>query len=137
MAKTPGYRNRRPVYMVGGIVWAITTLTKPGNNQDFTKLTPADIDAFIAGLKKNPDTFLNPSLAHVKDTETRKWAEGQVTAVKDVFTPENMLSGAKLLKAVFTDMKIKEGYFARWGSWLAGKVYLQGSEAEEMAAKYN
>lgn len=137
MAKTPGYRNRRPVYLVGGIVWAITTLTKPGNSQDFVKLTPADIDAFMNGIKNDPDAFLNPSLAHVKDAETRKWAEGQVTAVKDVFTPENMLSGAKLLKTVFTDMKFKEGYFARWGSWLAGKVYLQGKEAEEMAAKYN
>jgi len=137
MSKTPGYRNRRPVYLVGGIVWAITTMTKPGNSQDFVKLTPGDIDAFTKGIKANPEVFLNPSLANVKDAETRKWAEGQVTAVKDVFTPENMLSGAKLLKAVFTDMKIKEGYFARWGSWLAGKVYLQGSEAEEMAAKYN
>lgn len=137
MSKNPGYRNRRPVYLVGGIVWALTTLTKPGNSQDFVKLTPADIDAFMNGIKNNPDAFLNPSLAHVKDAETRKWAEGQVTAVKDVFTPENMLSGAKLLKTVFTDMKIKEGYFARWGSWLAGKVYLQGKEAEEMAAKYN
>lgn len=138
MAKTPGYRNRRPVYLVGGIVWTIATLTKSGNSQDFVKLTPDDIDAFIKGIKTNPEVFLNPSLTHVKEAETRKWAEDQVTAVKDVFTPENMLSGAKLLKAVFTDMKIKEGYFARWGSWLAGKVYLQqGSEAEEMAAKYN
>ena len=80
---------------------------------------------------------LNPSLAHVKDADTRKWAEGQVTTVKDVFTPENLLAGAKLLKAVLTEMKVKEAHFARWGSWLAGKVYLQASQAEEMAAKYN
>lgn len=137
MAKTPGYRNRRPVYLVGGIVWAVATMTKPGNSEDFTKLTPADIDAFMAGINKNPEKFLSPSLAHVKDPENRKWAEGQITAVKDTFTPENMLSGAKLLKAIFSEMKIKEGYFARWGSWLVGKVYMQGNEAEEMAAKYN
>lgn len=137
MTKTPGYRNRRPVYLVGGIVWAVATFTKPGNNQDFTRLTPADVEVFIAGLSKKPDTFLNPSLAHVKDAQTRTWAEGQITAVKDVFTPENMMSGAKLLKAVLIEMKVKEAYFARWGSWLAGKVYLQGSQAEEMAANYN
>jgi len=136
MQKHPGYRNRRPVYLVGGIVWAVATLTKPGDHTDFTKITPANVDKFIAGLKNNPDAFLNPSLAHVKDAEKRKWAEGQINSVKDVFTPENMLSGAKLLKAVFSEMKIKEGYFARWGSWLAGKVYLQAYNAEEQAAKY-
>ena len=137
MAKNPGYRNRRPVYLVGGIVWAVATMTKPGNSDDFTKLSLADIHAFMVGIDKNPEKFLNPSLAHVKDPETRKWAEGQITAVKDTFTPENMLSGAKLLKAVFSEMKIKEGNFARWGSWLVGKVYMQGKEAEEIAAKYN
>jgi len=26
--------------------------------------------------------------------------------------------------------------YARWGSWLAGKVYLQAYDAEEQAAKY-
>lgn len=137
MANTPGYRNRRPVYLAGGIVWTVATLVKPGNNQDFASLTPTDVDAFITGLQKNPEATLNPSLTHVKNTETRKWAEDQITAVKDVFSPENMLSGAKLLKTVFTEMKIKEAYFARWGSWLAGKVYLQASQVEEMAAKYN
>ena len=135
MQKSPGFRNRRPVYLVGGIVWAIATMAKPGNYQDFTKLTPNDVDAFISGIKKNPDSYLNPSLTHIKDAETRKWAEGQINSVKDVFTPENMLSGAKLLKSIFTEMKIKEGYFARWGSWLAGKVYLQAYDAEEQAAK--
>ncbi len=135
MQKTPGYRNRRPVYLVGGIAWAIATMTKPGNYQDFAKLTPADVDAFIAGIKKNPDAYLNPPLTKIKDAETRKWAEAQINSVKDVFTPENMLSGAKLLKSIFTEMKIKEGYFARWGSWLAGKVYLQAYDAEEQAAK--
>lgn len=33
-------------------------------------------------------------------------------------------------------MKIKEAYFARWGSWLSGKIYLQAHDAEEQAAKY-
>ncbi|QXE89583.1 tetratricopeptide repeat protein [Geomonas subterranea] len=135
MQRRPGYRNRRPVYLVGGIVWAVATLTKPGDRKDFTKLTPADVDKVIAGLNKNPDALLNPSLSHIKDPEIKKWAESQINSVKDVFTPENMLSGAKLLKAVFTEMKIKEGYFARWGSWVAGKVYLQAYDAEEQAAK--
>lgn len=136
MQKRPGYRNRRPVYLVGGIVWAVATLTKPGDRKDFTKLTPVDVDKFIASLKKNPDAFLNPSLTNVTDPETKQWAESQINAVKDVFTPENMLSGAKLLRAVFAEMKIKEGYFARWGSWLAGKVYLQAYNAEEQASKF-
>lgn len=134
MQKRPGYRNRRPVYLAGGIVWAVATFTKPGNDQAFVKITPLDIDAFIAGVQKNPDVYLNPSLTKVKDAETRQWAEKQVQSVKDVFTPENLISGAKLLKAIYTEMKIKEGYFARWGSWLAGRVYLQAYEAEEEAA---
>lgn len=134
MQKHPGYRNRRPVYLAGGIAWAITTFVKPGNADDFPKITQLDVDKFIAGIKKTPDTYLNPSLAHVSNAETRQWAEKQVQSVKDVFTPENMLTGAKLLKSVMAEMKIKEAYFARWGSWLAGKVYLQAYEAEEQAA---
>jgi len=46
-------------------------------------------------------------------------------------------SGAKLLKVTFVEMKIKERYFARWESWLVGKVYLQAYEAEEQAAHYD
>jgi tetratricopeptide (TPR) repeat protein len=131
--KKPGFKNRRPVYLVGGIAWAIATLTQPGNQDGFMKLTLADIDGFIKHLEKNPDTIYNVNLDKIKNAEVKEWTTKQVNSVKDVFTTENLLAGAKLLKVVYTELKIKETKFARYGSWLWGFSALQGMYRDQMA----
>ncbi len=48
--KNPAYLNRQNVFLVGGIVWAITTLQKPGQVEEaYVKLSSSDIKKLHAG----------------------------------------------------------------------------------------
>ncbi len=131
--KKPGYKNRRPVYLVGGIAWAIATLTHPGNQEGFMKLSLTDIDGFIKKLEKNPDTIYTVNIDKIKSAEVKEWTNKQANSVKDVFTTENLLAGAKLLKGVYGELKIKEAKFSRYGSWLWGFSAMQGMYRDQMA----
>jgi len=131
--KKPGFKNRRPVYLVGGIAWSIATLTHPGNQDGFMKLTLADIDGFIKRLEKNPEAIYTVNIDKVKNAEVKEWTTKQVNSVKDVFTTENLLAGAKLLKGVYGELKIKDAKFARYGSWLWGFSAMQGMYRDQMA----
>jgi tetratricopeptide (TPR) repeat protein len=131
--KKPGFKNRRPVYLVGGIAWAIATLTHPGDQEGFMKLTLNDIDGFIKRLEKNPDAIYTVNLDRVKKAEVKEWTTKQVNSVKDVFTTENLLAGAKLLKGVYGELKIKDAKFSRYGSWLWGFSAMQGMYRDQMA----
>jgi tetratricopeptide (TPR) repeat protein len=131
--KKPGYKNRRPVYLVGGIAWSIATLTHPGNQDGFMNLTLSDIDGFIKRLEKNSDTIYTVNLDKIKNTEVKEWTSKQVISIKDVFSTENLLAGAKLLKSVYGELKIKEAIFSRYGSWLWGFSSMQGMYRDQMA----
>jgi hypothetical protein len=50
-----------------------------------------------------------------------------------VFTTENLLAGAKLLKGVYEELKIKEVSFSRYGSWLWGFSAMTGMYRDQMA----
>lgn len=131
--KKPGFKNRRPVYLVGGIAWAVSTLTHPGNQDGYMKLTLADIEGFIKRLEKNPDGIFTVNLDKIGNSEVKEWTQKQINSVKDVFTTENLLAGAKLLKGIYGELKLKEAKFSRYGSWLWGFSALQGLYRDQMA----
>jgi tetratricopeptide (TPR) repeat protein len=126
--KNPAYVNRKNVFLVGGIVWAITTLQKPSQIEDaYVKLTLADIKTFTQSLRQNPDKVLNPDLSKLKP-ELREKAKKQIDKVKDVFTVENLYSGSMLLETIGKTWGFdkKTLIFPRYGNWLVGYVVLRG-----------
>jgi len=126
--KNPAYVNRKNVFLVGGIVWANTTLQKPSQIEDaYVKLNLEDIKTFTQNIRKNPDKVLNPDLSKLKP-ELREKAKKQIDKVKDVFTAENLYSGSMLLETIgktwgFDKKNLK---FPRYGNWLVGYVVLKG-----------
>jgi hypothetical protein len=79
---------------VGGIVWAIATLQKPGQVEEaYVKLSSSDIRNFTLTIPKNPDRVLNPDLSKLKP-ELRDKAKKQIEKVKDVFSVDNLYAGA-------------------------------------------
>jgi len=126
--KNPAYVNRKNVFLVGGIVWANTTLQKQSQIEDaYVKLTLEDIKTFTQNIRKNPDKVLNPNLSKLKP-ELREKAKKQIDKVKDVFTAENLYSGSMLLETIgktwgFDKKALK---FPRYGNWLVGYVVLKG-----------
>ncbi len=131
--RKPALKSRNPVFMVGGIVWAMVTLLYPEKQDAFVKITQADIDRFYKGIKETPEKLVNPDLSKIKDENKKTMAEKQIQAVKDTFSVENLLAGAYLLKGITGTLqtKDKDVYFSRYGSWLWGYIASEGVYSEE------
>jgi tetratricopeptide (TPR) repeat protein len=135
--KNPAYINRNNVFLLGGAVWALTTLQKPEQiNESYVKLTAKNIEDFLNNLKKNPDKALNPDISRLKP-EIKQQAQKQIEKVKDVFTVDNLNSGLSLLSALSKELKFssKQIMFPRYGNWLIGFVMLNGYWIEKEANK--
>jgi tetratricopeptide (TPR) repeat protein len=135
--KNPAYLNRQNVFLVGGIVWAITTLQKPGQVEEaYVKLSSSDIKNFTLTIPKNPDRVLNPDLSKLKP-ELRDKAKKQTEKVKDVFSVDNLYAGGMLLDSIGRTFNFEKRnlIFPRYGNWLVGYVVLRGYLEETEAVK--
>lgn len=133
VSKNPGLAKRERVYLTGGTAWALATLTKPADRRSFVALSAADIDRYRKELRDNPKALLNPDLSGIKDAREREEAMKDVEQVKKVFSPENLLAGAEVLKAMADEFglaaKDKKLYFARHGyiGWILAYVAEQSA----------
>jgi tetratricopeptide (TPR) repeat protein len=135
--KNPAYLNRKNVFLVGGIVWAITTLQKPGQVEEaYVRLSASDIRNFVQAIRQNPDNVLNPDLSKLKP-EIRDKAKKQIEKVKDVFSVDNLYAGGMLLESLGKGLKFEKRnlLFPRYGNWLVGYVVLRGYLEETEAVK--
>jgi len=135
--KNPAYINRNNVFLLGGAVWALTTLQKPEQiDESYVKLTTKNIEDFLNIVRKNPDKALNPDISKLKP-EIKQQAQKQIEKVKDVFTPDNLNSGLSLLNTISRELKFssKQLMFPRYGNWLIGFVMLNGYWIEKEANK--
>jgi tetratricopeptide (TPR) repeat protein len=135
--KNPAYLNRQNVFLVGGIVWAITTLQKPGQVEEaYVKLSSLDIRNFTLAVRQNPDRVLNPDLSKLKP-ELRDKAKKQIEKVKDVFSVDNLYAGGMLLDSIGKGLNFERRnlIFPRYGNWLVGYVVLRGYLEETEAVK--
>jgi len=136
MDRRPGLEGRPRVYLTGGIVWAMVTLLRPTDREPYVKITAADIDTF-ARLALSGDKSLRdpPPLTGIEDSKKRQEIEGERKQIKDIFGPPNLIAGAELLQAVYSEYKLadKEVFFFRdeskgWG-WLM--AYIKDEAAAE------
>jgi hypothetical protein len=129
MERKPGLVTRNRVYFTGGIVWAMATLLHPGDRRTFVPLTTEDIEIFYRRATTDPLALLNPSVAKIRDAQTRKQAEQEIEAVKNTFTPRNLIAGAEILKAVAAEFQFQQKRirYVRYGnlSWILSYVRLQ------------
>ena len=135
--KNPAYLNRKNVFLVGGIVWAITTLQKPGQVEEaYVQLSASDIRNFVQAMRQNPDRVLNPDLSNLKP-ELRDKAKKQIEKVKDVFSVDNLYAGGMLLESLGKGLKFEKRnlLFPRYDNWLVGYVVLRGYFEETEAVK--
>ena len=135
--KNPAYLNRKNVFLVGGIVWAITTLQKPEQVEEaYVKLSASDIRNFMQAVRQNPDRALNPDLSKLKP-EVRDKAKKQIEKVKDVFSVDNLYAGGMLLESLGRTFNFEKRnlLFPRYGNWLVGYVVLRGYFKETEAVK--
>lgn len=125
VARKPGLVNRDTVYLNGGAVWAMVTILRPEKcEENLVELQAADIDRFLALLAKTPGAFPTVDLGGLPAGLQLK-AKKNLKAVRDTFTPANLVAAATLLKSLSTayDFKAKGKrlFFRRDGyiGWIA------------------
>lgn len=128
-AENGSLADRNRFYVSGGAVWAITTLTHPGDRRPFTPLTLADIDSVANKLAADPTTLPTIDFAAIKDPAERAYAESEYAKVKKSYAqPEQLLAGTEVLRAAAAEYDLarpgKTILFARHGyvGWLLAYV---------------
>jgi Ppx/GppA phosphatase family len=125
--RNPELVKRQRVYLSGGMSWALATLVKPQAAEEaYVSLTADDIEAFHRLVTKTPGAFPEVDLSQVKDARARTQAAKDLRRVKDVFTPENLISGSEILRSLSTALKFKDRrlFFPRYGyvAWIQSYV---------------
>jgi len=120
----PDLAKRDRVYLSGGVAWAAATFARPTDAKPFTTLTLKDVEAFEAKLGADPAAFPEPDLS-AADDEGRRRALAEWARVKKVYTPEQLLAGAQVLRSAIREAgEGKHFFFARNGylGWILAYV---------------
>ena len=128
LSTKPSIRQRKEFYLVGGAAWAMTTFLHPQSSLDaYVELQSGDLDKFYDLMKKNSVTPVVPDLSGIRDAKTRDKAASEIDSVRNVFTPENLMAAALLLKTVAESGAITNQhlYFSRFGNWSLGLAQLE------------
>lgn len=121
--------GRNKVYLTGGLIWAMTSIVRPdAAKEPFVKLTPADLQKFYTAAAKPGVDIFKVDLSAINDPEVLKAAEGNLGAIQNVFTPEQLAGGARVLKTLDNQFNFAdpatEVFFAReaYVAWISGFV---------------
>jgi tetratricopeptide (TPR) repeat protein len=123
----PVLRRHQYFIVVGGAAWAMSTLLHPENQEAYVPLSRQDFSEYFARLSANTEAALNPKLDGITDAKVKEKAAKQIASVKGVFTPENLLAGARLLRMMgeLDPFGQADIYFARDGNWAYGLAEAQ------------
>jgi hypothetical protein len=131
-----GLAGREYVYLSGGSAWAAATFLHPRELGPYVELTARDCAAFEAWLQEKAGEYPAPNLAAIADDELRKQAAAEVERVKKVYSPEQLLAGAEVLRALSDELAFdargKRIYFARHAylGWLLPYLVEQAGKSK-------
>jgi hypothetical protein len=107
-ARKPGIMNRKKIYLIGEIVWAMITLLHPEDQRPYVPVTIGDINTFYNRAITDPESLLNPDLSKISDDQLRNEIRKNREAVKQTFSPKALIAGAELLKSLSVELNFKE-----------------------------
>jgi hypothetical protein len=95
----------------------MATLLYPEDRQAFIPLTFENIVQFADKAARTPRELTNPNVAFIRDRKTRQDIEQELEAIRNTFTPRQLIAGAELLKAAAEELRWqdKKLWFARLG----------------------
>ncbi len=127
VVRKPGLANRAKIFLSGGVIWAIATLSDPEAAMDdkpYMKLSLEHVRNFHDALKKTGQ-IPTPDVSRFSEP-LRKQAQDQIDAVMNTFTPENLVAGSEILLGFEERLRWqkKEVYFTKSGvvAWIVGFV---------------
>jgi Ppx/GppA phosphatase family len=94
----PGLGSRNRVYLIGGISWALATMTYPDNHFVRTQIEPKAIDKFLA-------TASLPDGSSRLCSDGRKEQYAKIAEICDkVFTINDLIAGGEILKGLSDEL---------------------------------
>lgn len=139
-AANPGMKTRTKYYLLGGAVWAMSTLTDPAGAAGASEFIPLKADDFKRYQKLVAPPGPGPLRAPAVPTadlpaEVRKAVEAEVKRVGEVFTPEQLASGAAILASVSEALDLadprKALFTVRNGQFTWATAYLRAQADKE------
>lgn len=120
-----GAANRDRVYLIGGIVWALSNLTQPDSRLRFPKIYPEHIDTLLS--RASSPNAVSKLCTDNKDADRNK----DIGKICNTFTVDNIVSGLNILKALSHEMNfdqrkvffIRDSLFAWPFGYLRSRVY--------------
>lgn len=144
--RKPGLQTLRRVYLAGGMSWALATLTRPCQKEQeidkkeervarFLQISVEDINTFSNRAKRDQHSLFAPDLSTCGE-EQRKRAEEEIDKIKKVFSGDNLIAGAEILRALSSELKFAQKeriFFARYAIDALPIGYLQRKLAHTQA----
>lgn len=126
IAKNGAFKNRKEVYLIGGVVWAMATYLLPQSAEEpYVNITTADIGKIRDLSALAYDKLINPDLSKVSGSVQEK-AKEDINKAKEVFNKESLIAGSLLLASITNELNQpiadKKFFFARGGltGWISG-----------------
>lgn len=142
----PGIQNKREVFFLGGIVWAMINLLYPEKaNSDYVEFSYDDVQTFQSMASAdyiNLISYTQDRIDKIADKDILAKAKTNFTSVQSTFTADNLRRGAMLLSGIMNQLHIptlkKRYYFLSRGShiaWVTGFVVTNISEKYKNSAE--
>jgi serine/threonine protein kinase len=138
--RKPGMQTIPRVYLSGGIVWALSTLIRPCMKEQsiqtkeervsrFSRIYAEDINTFYNNVTRDRKRLFQPDLSACS-AEQKQQVEKDIAKIqKDVFSSDNLIAGAEILRALSQELKFAEKermFFARYAIEALPIGYLMG-----------
>jgi len=136
--RKPGLLNRRDVYLSGGIVWALVTLTYPERRDPTVSFTAEDIRTFYARIVKDPTAVVGPDLSKIEDEVVQQEALQEILNIRDIFHVKQLVAGGALMVLLADQLEFdrKQLYFIRYANqgWFKGYLARYAARQHAQAA---
>ncbi|PSB42335.1 hypothetical protein [Chamaesiphon polymorphus] len=128
LRQQPKLSNSSRIYLAGGIVWAMTTLTRPCEKEQniarpkeervssFTRLRAEDINTFYNNATRSRKTLFEPNLSSCTPEQLTK-VQAEIKKVQEKFPDKDLIAGAGILKAFSEELNFANKdsiFFARY-----------------------
>ncbi|GAB3515476.1 exopolyphosphatase [Emticicia fontis] len=130
LGQYPEFYNREKIYVLGGIVFAVTTYLHPEQilNKEVS-LTYNEVKQFRERLINDYVKATTPSLTHIDDTKVIEKANKEITKLREkTFKQNELIAGTTLLLGIMEDLRkedeAKKFVFNREGyvGWISGYI---------------
>lgn len=108
LQRNPALVNLKRVYLTGGPLWALATITHPQERGPHVALSFADVEGFARQLEEcPPGSIPEPKLMEGTDESVKREVEAAMRGVRKTFTREQLLAGMRIMLALGDDLGFK------------------------------